>query len=95
MKRCMGLLVGFGVLTQISLAQSPPTNAAMDPVQQRLKSLEESLNHLKHDLAKAVLNTRDLVQILAQQKTCREEQHHADYADRKIERHITFNPAAE
>src|SRR5215217_772221 len=54
MKRCMGLLVGLGVVTQIALAQSPPTNAATDPVQQRLKSLEESLNYLKHDLAKAV-----------------------------------------
>jgi dipeptidyl aminopeptidase/acylaminoacyl peptidase len=54
MTRCMGLLVGLGLLTQVSPAQSPSTNAATDPVQQRLKSLEESLTHLKHDLAKAV-----------------------------------------
>ena len=38
----MGLMVGLGVLAQISLAQSPPTNTAPDPIQQRLKVLEES-----------------------------------------------------
>jgi dipeptidyl aminopeptidase/acylaminoacyl peptidase len=49
------LLVGsFGWLLNLSVAQPAPTNSPADPVQQRLKSLEESLNFVKHDLAKAV-----------------------------------------
>jgi dipeptidyl aminopeptidase/acylaminoacyl peptidase len=43
----------IGVLAQFSYAQTP-TNSPPDAVQQRLKSLEESLNFVKHDLAKAI-----------------------------------------
>lgn len=44
----------FSLLVNFSAAQSVPTNLPTDPVQQRLKSLEESLNFVKHDLTKAV-----------------------------------------
>jgi dipeptidyl aminopeptidase/acylaminoacyl peptidase len=46
-------LVFFGLLAQFSWAQ-PSTSSVPDAVQQRLKSLEESLNFVKHDLAKAI-----------------------------------------
>jgi dipeptidyl aminopeptidase/acylaminoacyl peptidase len=47
------LLVALWFSVQFSLAQ-PATNTSADATQQRLKSLEESLSFVKHDLAKAV-----------------------------------------
>ena len=41
-------------LANVSPAQSPPVVTPPDAVQQRLKSLEESLNFTKHDLSKAI-----------------------------------------
>ena len=46
-------LVLFAWSAQLALAQ-PSTSSPPDAVQQRLKSLEESLNFVKHDLAKAI-----------------------------------------
>lgn len=46
-------LVLFGSVAQSILAQ-PSTGSPPDAVQQRLRSLEESLNYIKHDLAKAI-----------------------------------------
>src|SRR5262245_3562131 len=45
-------LIFWFVLTRLSFAQS--SNAQPDPVQQRLKSLEESLSFAKNDLTKTV-----------------------------------------
>jgi dipeptidyl aminopeptidase/acylaminoacyl peptidase len=52
----MGFVLGLGLLGQVSFAQPSPTNAAADPIQQRLKSLEESLNFVRHDLTKAIVD---------------------------------------
>jgi dienelactone hydrolase len=49
-----GFILGCGLFVQLSLAQAPTNHPAPDPVQQRLKSLEQSLNFVKHDLAKAI-----------------------------------------
>src|SRR4051812_45657617 len=50
----LGLISSLGLLANFSSAQSALTNPPTDLVQQRLKSLEDSLNFVKHDLAKAV-----------------------------------------
>src|SRR5687768_13924323 len=44
----------FAWLATILPAQSPPAAAPPEATQQRLKSLEESLNFVKHDLTKAI-----------------------------------------
>jgi len=45
-------LLTSGLLIQPGFSQSAPTGAPPDAVQQRIKSLEESISFLKHDLAK-------------------------------------------
>ena len=48
------LLFTFASLASNGGAQSSTTSSVPDPVQQKLKALEDSLNFTKHDLAKAI-----------------------------------------
>src|SRR5688572_4650677 len=55
--RAMSRTILFLWLASFALfcdAQSPATSSPPDAVQQKLKSLEESLNFTKHDLTKAI-----------------------------------------
>lgn len=47
-------ILSLGLLVQLASAQSSPIRPPSDSVQQRLKSLEESLEFAKHDLVKMV-----------------------------------------
>ena len=47
-------ILALGLLAPVLFAQSSTTNSPPDPVQQRIKSLEESINFAKHDLEKTV-----------------------------------------
>jgi dipeptidyl aminopeptidase/acylaminoacyl peptidase len=48
------LILACGLFASSCFSQSPPTNAPVDALQQRVKSLEESLSFVKHDLAKLI-----------------------------------------
>ena len=51
-------ILAFGLWWQIGFSQPAPTSAPPDAVQQRLKSLEEALSFMKHDLAKVAADTQ-------------------------------------